>query len=262
MYINILLRRNVYIYFFEGFCLGGFFMSWISSQYPSPNVSPYCHDGILIGQHFVFFHEQKHLQMSQKHFFFCSGFQVLVSQKTECVKPQNVPANFWKIMNGNHELKAMKEILLAGAPWLWLNPGQVDVFLPNQCPSVKKKSATVEYIYIYIWYKSQIYKKYIWMIYVKCISWPTGKKFYNWIYWPVYLWIHTPNWSTVSDRGHQPPGGGADLRHTSEVVGFRVVGGKSTTVAAFCGGFPLAIREMSEVVPQDFFCFGKKFFFW
>lgn len=99
------------------------------------------------------------------------------------------------------------------------------------------------------------------MIYVKCISWPTGKKFYNWIYWPVYLWIHTPNWSTVSDRGHQPPGGGADLRHTSEVVGFRVVGGKSTTVAAFCGGFPLAIREMSEVVPQDFFCFGKKFFF-
>lgn len=127
--------------------------------------------------------------------------------------------------------------------------------------SQREKKERYCWIYIYIWYKSQIYKKYIWMIYVKCISWPTGKKFYNWIYWPVYLWIHTPNWSTVSDRGHQPPGGGADLRHTSEVVGFRVVGGKSTTVAAFCGGFPLAIREMSEVVPQDFFCFGKKFFF-
>lgn len=133
-------------------------------------------------------------------------------------------------------------------------------FYRTSVPAWKKRALLLN-IYIYIWYKSQIYKKYIWMIYVKCISWPTGKKFYNWIYWPVYLWIHTPNWSTVSDRGHQPPGGGADLRHTSEVVGFRVVGGKSTTVAAFCGGFPLAIREMSEVVPQDFFCFGKKFFF-
>ena len=92
-------------------------MSWISSQYPSPNVSPYCHDGILIGQHFVFFHEQKHFQMSQKHFFLLRVSSSSFTKNRVC-ETTKCPNKFLKNYDGNHELKAMKEILLAGAPWL------------------------------------------------------------------------------------------------------------------------------------------------
>ena len=93
-------------------------MSWISSQYPSPNVSPYCHDGILIGQHFVFFPRTKIPSDVTKTFFFLLRVSSSSFTKNRVCETTKCPNKFLKNYDGNHELKAMKEILLAGAPWL------------------------------------------------------------------------------------------------------------------------------------------------